>query len=107
MLYLLESLSDSDGQEATMSGILPGKAQVGKRLAALALQSVTLPDGTLRGHSFHYSQMQTSLVPVAQGTCPNGGPLQEPVYRDRRLTASYVHFYFPSNPAAVAQLFLP
>lgn len=107
MLYLLESLRDSDGQEATMSGILPGKAQVGKRLAALALQSVTLPEGTLRGHSFHYSQMQTDLEPVAHGTCPNGGALQEPVYRSKRLTASYVHLYFPSNPAAVAQLLLP
>ncbi len=107
MLYLLDSLCDSDGERGTMAGILPGQAQVGKRLAALALQRVALPEGTLRGHSFHYSQMQTSLAPVAQGTCPNGGALREPVYRDRRLTASYVHFYFPSNPAAVAQLFLP
>jgi len=24
------------------------------------------------------------------------------VYRAGRLTASYVHFYFPSNPAAIA-----
>ncbi|HXU93457.1 MAG TPA: cobyrinate a,c-diamide synthase [Gallionella sp.] len=107
MLYLLESLRDSDGQEATMTGILPGNAQVGKRLAALALQSVTLPEGTLRGHSFHYSQMQTNLEPIGRGTCPNGGTLQEPVYRSKRLTASYVHFYFPSDPTAVAQLFLP
>lgn len=107
MLYMLESLRDSDGQQAVMSCILPGQAQVGKKLAALALQSVALPEGTLRGHSFHYSQMQTTLEPIAYGACPNGGALQEPVYRSGRLTASYVHFYFPSNPAAVAQLFLP
>jgi cobyrinic acid a,c-diamide synthase len=29
------------------------------------------------------------------------------VFRHQGLTASYVHFYFPSNPAAVAGLFLP
>jgi cobyrinic acid a,c-diamide synthase len=107
MLYLLERLADSDGRQAAMAGLLPGQAQVGKRLAALALQGVTLPEGSLRGHSFHYSQMQTDLQPIARAACPNGGPLQEPVYRSGRLTASYLHLYFPSNPAAVAQLFRP
>ena len=29
------------------------------------------------------------------------------VYRDGRMTASYVHFYFPSNPQAVAALLKP
>ena len=28
----------------------------------------------------------------------------EPIYRVGRLTASYVHFYFPANPEAVARL---
>lgn len=107
MLYLLESLRDSAGQHAEMLGILPGQAQMQKKLAALALQSVALPEGELRGHSFHYSQMRTTLAPIAHGSCPNGGPLAEPVYRSGRLTASYVHFYFPSDPAACAQLFRP
>lgn len=107
MLYLLERLADNDGQQAQMAGLLPGQARVGKKLAALALQGVTLPEGSLRGHSFHYSQMQTDLQPIARAACPNGGPLQEPVYRSGRLTASYLHLYFPSNPAAVAQLFRP
>ena len=31
----------------------------------------------------------------------------EAVYRRQRLTASYVHLYFPSNPQAAARLFLP
>ena len=30
---------------------------------------------------------------------------EQAVYRVGRLTASYVHFYFPSNPAAVAEMF--
>jgi cobyrinic acid a,c-diamide synthase len=31
----------------------------------------------------------------------------EAIYRQGRLTASYMHWYFPSNPAATARLFLP
>jgi cobyrinic acid a,c-diamide synthase len=71
------------------------------------LQSTELPQGALRGHTFHYSRLQTNLTPVARGVCPNGGTVSEAVYQQQRLTASYLHFYFPSNPHAAARLFLP
>ncbi|MGB5062159.1 MAG: hypothetical protein WBQ37_00140 [Candidatus Competibacter sp.] len=35
------------------------------------------------------------------------GQAGEAIYRQRRLTASYLHLYFPSNPVATAHLFLP
>jgi len=38
---------------------------------------------------------------------PDGGPANEAVYRRARLTASFVHFYFPSAPEAALRLFLP
>lgn len=63
--------------------------------------------GVLRGHTFHYSRLETTLAPIARGICPNGGKTAEAVYRAGRLTASYVHFYYPSNQAAVARLFAP
>jgi cobyrinic acid a,c-diamide synthase len=106
MLYLLESLTDVDGRRADMAGLLPGRGVMQPRLAALALQAVDLPEGTLRGHTFHHSRLETELAPLARGRCPNGGPAAEAVFRDRGLTASYVHFYFPSNPVAAAGLFL-
>ncbi len=74
------------------------------RLAALGLQAVSLPEGELRGHSFHYSTCDTELTPIARGIDPNGGPTSEAVYRQSRLTASYIHLYFASNPRAVAGL---
>ena len=107
MLYLLEALADADGRSAAMVGLLPGRAAMQPRLTALALQAVDLPEGELRGHTFHHSRLETDLVPVARGRCPNGGATAEAVFRDRGLTASYVHFHFPSNPAAAAGLFLP
>lgn len=107
MLYLLESLTDSAGRRAAMAGVLPGHAIMQDRLVALALQSVVLPEGELRGHTFHYSRMEMALAPIAQGYCPHGGRTAEAAYRMGGLTAAYVHFYFPSNPEAVVGLFRP
>jgi cobyrinic acid a,c-diamide synthase len=107
MLYLLDALTDVDGQRAELVGLLSGEAVMQKRLAALALQAVELPEGTLRGHTYHHSLTSTEIQPIARGISPNGGRGAEAVYRDGRMTASYVHFYFPSNPEAVAALFLP
>ncbi|WP_409279111.1 cobyrinate a,c-diamide synthase [Pseudomonas defluvii] len=107
MLYLLDALTDVAGERAELLGLLPGEAVMQKRLAALALQAVALPEGTLRGHTYHHSLTQTELTPIARGQSPNGGRGAEAVYRCGRLTASYVHFYFPSNPHASAALLAP
>jgi cobyrinic acid a,c-diamide synthase len=107
MLYLLDALTDVDGQRAELVGLLAGEAVMQKRLAALALQMVALPEGELRGHTYHHSLTSTELQPIARGISPNGGRGAEAVYRIGRMTASYVHFYFPSNPQAVAALFAP
>lgn len=107
MLYLLDALTDVAGERAELLGLLEGEAVMQKRLAALALQSVDLPEGTLRGHTYHHSLTQTALEPIARGHSPNGGRGAEAVYRCGRLTASYVHFYFASNPHAAAALLAP
>ncbi|WP_248806980.1 cobyrinate a,c-diamide synthase [Pseudomonas sp. MWU13-2100] len=107
MLYLLDALTDVDGQRAELLGLLAGEATMQKRLAALALQAVTLPEGLLRGHTYHHSLTTTVLEPIARGLSPNGGRGAEAVYRQGRMTASYVHFYFPSNPRAIAALLAP
>ncbi|MFA7269429.1 MAG: cobyrinate a,c-diamide synthase [Sterolibacterium sp.] len=106
MLYLAESLSDVQGQAADMAGLLPAQVIMQPRLAALGLQAVSLPEGDIRGHTFHHSRLATMLAPLVQATDPNGG-MGEAVYRLGKLTASYVHFYFPSNAQAAAKLFLP
>ncbi|WP_433885093.1 cobyrinate a,c-diamide synthase [Pseudomonas vranovensis] len=107
MLYLLDALTDVAGERAELLGLLAGEAVMQKRLAALALQAVELPEGTLRGHTYHHSLTHTELEPVARGQSPNGGRGAEAVYRQGRLTASYVHFYFASNPQASAALLCP
>ncbi len=92
MLYLLDSLTDVDGNRAELLGLLPGDAVMQKKLAALALQSVELPEGVLRGHTYHHSLTSTECEPIARGLSPNGGRGAEAVYRQGRMTASMCTF---------------
>ncbi|MET0350125.1 MAG: cobyrinate a,c-diamide synthase [Rhizobacter sp.] len=107
LLSLLDGLTTVDGTRHAMAGLLPGEATMSRRLAALGLQSVAWPEGEVRGHTFHYSVLATPLEPRVRATSPNGRGTAEAVYRRGRLTASYVHAWFPSNPAAVAAWFHP
>jgi cobyrinic acid a,c-diamide synthase len=107
LLYALDRLTDRDGHEGEMAGLLRGSAAMQPRLAALGMQEARLPEGTLRGHSFHYAQADVEAEPLAIAGNPHGGPTAERIYRRGRMTASFVHFYFPSDPDAAARLFLP
>ncbi len=107
MLYLLEYLTDANGNKAHMVGLLPGHALMQTRLTNLGLQEMTLPEGKLRGHTFHYSRMETSIEPLNYASDSRTRGRGEPVFRQGRLHASYVHAYLPSNPQAAGQLFLP
>lgn len=104
MMSLFESVVDKAGVSHCFGGLLPGQAIMQTRLAALGTQFAELPEGELSGHTFHYSRSKTSLPPLCRARPQRGGE-GEAIYRRLRLTASYVHFYFPSNPQAVAKLF--
>ena len=106
MLYLMEKLRDKEGLETELAGLLPGSASMRPRLAALGSQSLDLPEGTLRGHTFHHTSLECPLEPLARARYPDGRT-GEAAFRVGSLTASYVHAYFPSNPAAVCRLFKP
>ena len=105
MMSLFEAIVDKAGQSHAFGGLLPGRAVMQQRLAALGLQWAELPEGRIAGHTFHYSKSETPVAPLLHAQTKDGRE-GEAIYRRARLTASYVHFYFPSNPDAVAQLFL-
>ncbi|MDO9451204.1 MAG: cobyrinate a,c-diamide synthase [Rugosibacter sp.] len=110
MMVLFDTLADKEGNTHPMAKLLPGHVAMQERLTALGGQEADLPEGTLRGHTFHYSKTETSLMPLTHARRQRalaGKTQGEAIYRLQRLTASYVHFYFPSNPTAAAALFLP
>ncbi|MBD3766705.1 MAG: cobyrinate a,c-diamide synthase [Gammaproteobacteria bacterium] len=106
MLALLNQLTDKTGNTASMWGMLDGQAVMQNRLVALGMQAVNFPEGELRGHTFHHSSLTTQLEPLTQGVNPHGKGVSEKVYRVGKLTASYIHLYFPSNAKATAALFV-
>ncbi|KAF3997269.1 cobyrinate a,c-diamide synthase [Glaciimonas immobilis] len=107
MLYLMESLTDVAGQRASMAGLLPGHAIMQKRLQGLGYQTAPMPGGALRAHTFHHSIIDTGMIPIASGERLHNTSAGEKIFQQNRIIASYLHCYFPSNPVAAAQLFLP
>lgn len=84
--------------------VIAGESTMQTKLQGLGTQHVTTPQGTIGAHTFHYGQFQTSLSPahIANSKYRQG----EAVYVDGSVTASFLHFYFPSNPIMAAQFFL-
>ena len=107
MLALLDSLAGHDGAPVPMWGVLPGTGALQKRFVNLGMHAAQLPEGRLRGHSFHHARMDTTLRTTLFTEPQRERSHAEPVFRSGRLHASFMHMYFPSNPGAVAQLFAP
>jgi len=107
MMAIAATLADPSGVVWPMAGLIPGDVRMQRRLAGLGPQGLQTSHGLLRGHTFHYSTLDTDLPPVAHTVKHPSGAPGEAVYRSGALTASYFHAYFPSNPAAVAAMFLP
>lgn len=107
MLYLMASLMTLDGDTYPMAGLLPGQGRMQGRSGCQGMQSVTLPEGTLRGHSHHHSRTFETLTPLTHCQRARHNAPGEAVYRKGRTTASYLHMFFPSNPDACTALFGP
>lgn len=103
MMSLFEEIVGQDGTCHRFAGLLPGRTVMQSRPAALGTQFAALPEGRVSGHTFHYSRSETPLAPLVRARTPEGRD-GEAIYRRGRLTATYLHFYFPSNPGAIAAL---
>ncbi len=106
MLYLLDGLTDTQGQRAEMCALLPGEGVMQSGLSGLGLHTAPLAEGELRGHAFHHSQIDMTVEPQLFSVNRRAKGRSEAIYRHKGITASYLHCYFPSNIAATTQLFL-
>lgn len=105
MMALADGLTGQDGQRWPMAGLLPGEVRMQPRLAGLGAHAMPTDQGPVRGHSFHYSRLESPTPAQAHTVKARDGAQGEAVYRIGSLTASYFHAYFPSNPQAIAALF--
>lgn len=104
MLYCLETLTGYDEQSHAMLGLLPGQGWMRGRSGCQGMQTAELPEGPVRAHAHHRSVADGTPEPIAHGRRQRHPAPGEAIYRARRLTASYLHLYFPNNPAAMARL---
>lgn len=107
MLALGGSITDADGTQHAMWGVLPGHAHMQTRLGGLGMQQCVVQGGVLRGHTFHYSRFD-STAPQAARTSradqPTSAHSGEAVYAWGSVHASYFHAWFASHPVGVAAL---
>lgn len=107
MLALCEGITTGDGRWAPLWGLMPGKAQMQKRLAGLGMQQLPTPWGLLRGHTFHYARLDSPATPLGRSHRPDEAPgagSGEWLYRHGSLHASFFHAWFASHPRAIAAL---
>ncbi|MBA55710.1 MAG: cobyrinate a,c-diamide synthase [Pseudomonadales bacterium] len=105
LLYCLETLTDYDDQVHETLGLLSGHGAMRGRRGCQGMQTADLPEGPVRGHAHHRSTSSGTPEPVGHGRRQRHPAPGEAIYRSRRLTASYLHLFFPNNPVAVAKLF--
>jgi cobyrinic acid a,c-diamide synthase len=95
-------LGESLNGEQTF-GLLQGKSMIQPKLQGLGTQHLENESGTIGAHTFHYGQFDSPMTPTytAQGKYGAG----EAIYCHQSITASFLHFYFPSNHQHTAQFF--
>ncbi|MBM3350304.1 MAG: cobyrinate a,c-diamide synthase [Betaproteobacteria bacterium] len=86
-------------------GLLAGKSRMHDKIQGLGSLKAELAYGELGAHTFHYGSFETDILPCAIAKTRFGKP--ENIYRHGSIHASFLHFYFASNPQAAAGLFLP
>ncbi|WP_439134349.1 cobyrinate a,c-diamide synthase [Pseudomaricurvus sp.] len=104
-MYCLDSLTDLDGKSFSMLGLLSGEAVMRNKGGCQGMQTAVLPEGDVRGHAHHRSLSHQTPEPMSYGRRQRHPAPGEALYRQKGLTASYLHLFFPSNPVAVAALF--
>ncbi|HWR04353.1 MAG TPA: cobyrinate a,c-diamide synthase [Humidesulfovibrio sp.] len=112
-MYLLESLTDGGGVAHPMCGVLPGRAVLRTKRAALGYREArTLlpgpfgPAGTaVRGHEFHYSEHEGEPEQPAYALTASDGAETLDGQAVGNILGGWLHVHLASNPQA-AQAFV-
>ncbi|WP_299177599.1 cobyrinate a,c-diamide synthase [uncultured Neptuniibacter sp.] len=104
-LYCLEDLTDLEDNCLPMAGLLQGNGAMRGKRGCQGMQTAMLPEGEVQAHAHHRSRSAATPEPVGYGRRQRHPAPGEAIYRERGLTASYLHLFFASNPEAIAAIF--
>ena len=110
-MYLTRCLTDFDGKEFPMAGIIPATCAMTKRLQTVGYVTATAQKDTalcakgtaVRGHEFHFS-VSTPDAGSGDGAAwifkkARTGAEYAAGYTNGNVVASYLHMHFAGNPA--------
>ncbi len=104
MMAACQTLAGRDGETGSGFGLFEATCALTGGLQGVGLQKVDYGHGELRGHSFHHSVIQP-IDPRADGCGQKQhGGQGEAFWQSGKLTLTWLHHYFPSNPQAAAAL---
>lgn len=115
LMYLCRSVTDFDGRQHALAGIVPGECQMERKRKALGYVSATAcvdnllcrAGESLKGHEFHYSSIVFDegaenpaflLSKEGKAGCSQDG------YVSDNVLASYLHVHFCGSPASAERL---
>jgi cobyrinic acid a,c-diamide synthase len=104
-LYCLQDLTDLEDETYPMSAVLAGHGAMRGKRGCQGMQTAMLPEGPLQGHAHHRSRSHDTPAPIAHGKRQRHPAPGEAIYREKGVTASYLHLFFASNPEAIAAIF--
>lgn len=104
-LYCLETLTDLEENTYPMLGLMQGQGAMRGKRGCQGMQTAVLPEGDIRAHAHHRSRSEGTREPIGHGRRQRHPAPGEAIYRERGLTASYLHLFFASNPEAIAAVF--
>lgn len=109
-MYLTRSLSDFEGREFAMVGLIPAVCRMNPKLQSVGYVEATAlrdtifcPAGTIvHGHEFHFSSAQPDAGTEANAAWrfvkKRTGTAYVAGYADANVLASYLHLHFAGNP---------
>ena len=100
MMYLCNSILDTDGTSYPMCGFLPQSATMENMKLKLGYRKILYQGQTYYGHEFHYSRIIPGKYPIASAAkvlTAKNAETDTPIYQLRNVTASYIHFYWADD----------
>ncbi|WP_046246102.1 cobyrinate a,c-diamide synthase [Hymenobacter terrenus] len=106
LMYLGRDVVDAQGRTFAMAGVLPCTTYMTNAKMTLGYRQLAWNGLTIKGHEFHYSQLDDhGLTPAsAQITNAKGVAVPVELYRQGNVWASYVHVYWGENPVFIEHL---
>jgi len=106
LMYLGRSITDAQGREFAMAGVLPCATSMQDARLTLGYRTVEWDGLTSNGHEFHYSRLTDYGLTAepARATTAKGAVVAAPLYRQHNVWASYVHLYWGESAAFIERL---